>query len=237
MVEFVTEYDNAKTALKGALKLPLHNNLFVEYQKLNDIVYIKGENYKIQLKEASSGIQSIVPLFLVSQYLSDSVKAQTENSQNMSSEEINRFRRGVEEIWKNENLTEEQRRTALSVLSSRFKKTAFINIVEEPEQNLFPSSQKEMLHSLLSFNNKSKEIKLIITTHSPYLINHLTLAIKANQIAIYELNEQTGTISSLDNYNGIPSDNNLQNESPLSPIETPDAPHFKVQTQHSANTL
>lgn len=237
LVEFVTEYDNAKTALKGALKLPLHNHLFVEYQKLNDIVYIKGENYKIQLKEASSGIQSIVPLFLVSQYLSDSVKAQTENSQNMSSEEINRFRRGVEEIWKNENLTEEQRRTALSVLSSRFKKTAFINIVEEPEQNLFPSSQKEMLHSLLSFNNKSKENKLIITTHSPYLINHLTLAIKANQIAIYELNEQTGTISSLDNYNGIPSDNNLQNESPLSLIKMLDAPHFKVQTQHSANTL
>jgi predicted ATPase len=124
------------------------------------------------------------------------------------------------------------------VLSSRFKKTAFINIVEEPEQNLFPSSQKEILHSLLSFNNKSKENKLIITTHSPYLINHLTLAIKANQIAtkatneqkeqlskivpsdafvdakhiaIYELNEQTGTISSLENYNGIPSDNNHLN--------------------------
>ncbi|GAO30448.1 AAA family ATPase [Geofilum rubicundum] len=238
LVEFVTEYDNAKNELKGAMKLPLVGNLYVEYQKLNDIVYIKGDDYKIQLKEASSGIQSIVPMYLVSWFLSNSVKWQSETTQNMSSEEMNRFRKGVEEIWANDSLTEEQRRAALSVLSSRFKKTAFINIVEEPEQNLFPSSQRDMIHSLLSFNNKNLANQLIITTHSPYLINYITLAIKAgilatkasnqqkekiseivpsesainpDDIVIYELNEKTGTISKLTDYNGIPSDNNYLN--------------------------
>lgn len=238
LVEFVTEFDNAKDEMKGAMKLPLTGELYVEYQKLNDIVYIKGPNYKIQLKEASSGIQSIVPLYLVSWFLSNSVKKQSETSQNMSSEEMDRFRKGVEEIWANESFTEEQRRVALSVLSSKFKKTAFVNIVEEPEQNLFPSSQKEMIHSLLNHNNKNTANKLIITTHSPYLINYLTIAIKAgilknklneeqkNQlneiiplessikpedVAIYELNEFEGSIIKLGNYEGIPSDKNYLN--------------------------
>ena len=39
-----------------------------------------------------------------------------------------------------------------------------------------------MLESLLSFNNENENNKLIITTHSPYLINYLTLAVKADLV-------------------------------------------------------
>ena len=239
LVEFVTEFDNAKNEMKGAMKLPINDDIYVEYQKLNDIVYIKGNDYKIQLKEASSGIQSVVPLYLVSWFLSNSVKKQTETSQIMSSEELQRFRNGVREIWSNENLTEEHRRVALSVLSSKFQKTAFINIVEEPEQNLYPGSQRLLLYSLLKFNNMNTPNKLILTTHSPYLINYLSLAIKAgiiqdklhggqqklilekivpldstvnpNEIVIYELDEKSGSIKRLEDYHGIPSDKNFLN--------------------------
>ncbi len=240
LVEFVTEFDNAKNEIKSPIILPINDNVYVEYQQLNDIVYLKGNDYKIQLKEASSGFQSIVPLYLVSWFLANSVKKQSEISSNMSSEEIERFRRGVEEIWANENFTEEQRRLALSVLSSRFNKTVFINIVEEPEQNLFPASQRGMLFSLLAFNNMNNGNKLIVTTHSPYLINYLTIAIKANalkdkiktekhrkilneivplestvnagDIVIYELSEKNGSIRKLGNYQGIPSDKNFLNQ-------------------------
>lgn len=159
----------------------------------------------------------------------------------MSSEERERFRKGVTEIWDDNSLTEEQRRVALSVLSSKFNKTAFINIVEEPEQNLFPESQWQMLKSLLEFNNLNKGNKLIITTHSPYIINYLSLAIKGytlskkvnsdelkkelqniiplasivnpNDLAVYELNEEDGSIKKLDDYFGLPSDENYLNNS------------------------
>lgn len=96
----------------------------------------------------------------------------------MSSEELKRFKKGVREIWDNETFTDEQKRAALSELSSKFNKTAFMNIVEEPEQNLFPSSQWQMLQSLLQFNNMNGGNKLIITTHSPYIINYLSIAIQ-----------------------------------------------------------
>lgn len=240
LVEFVTEFDNAKNEMKGAIPLPINDEVFIEYQQLNDIVYLKSNDYKIQLKEASSGFQSIVPLYLVSRFLADSVKKQSEVSGDMSSDETERFRKGVEEIWANETFTEEQRRVALSVLSSKFNKTAFINIVEEPEQNLFPSSQREMLYSLLDFNNMSEGNKLIVTTHSPYLLNYLTIAVKANalkteiktdehrkrlneivplsstvhaeDIVIYELDEKKGSVRRLGDYEGIPSDQNYLNK-------------------------
>ncbi|MCB9287530.1 MAG: ATP-binding protein [Lewinellaceae bacterium] len=181
LVEFLTEFDNAKMEVKsGGLQLPI-NNTNIEYDKLNDIINIKGEDYKVRLTEASSGFQSVVPLYLVSWYLANSVKKQTESSREpMSSDELERFKKGVAEIWANGNLTDEQKRVALSVLSSKFNKTALINIVEEPEQNLFPSSQRQMLNSLLEFNNISSDNKLIITTHSPYIINFLSIAIQGN---------------------------------------------------------
>ncbi len=178
LIEFLTEFDKAKVEMKGLVKLPI-NNVDIEYDKLNDTLNLKGEGYKVKLTEASSGFQSLVPLYLVSGFLANSVKKQSEISKEpMSSEEMERFKKGVAEIWSNESFTEEQRRIALNVLSSKFNKTAFINIVEEPEQNLFPTSQWEMLKSLLEFNKMNDGNKLIMTTHSPYIINYLSIAIQ-----------------------------------------------------------
>lgn len=239
LLTFLSEYDKAKDSIKGTFTLPI-NHASLEYNKQNDIIFVKGEGYRVRLMESSSGFQSIVPLYLVSQYLSGSVKEQANKSTKMSSDEAKRFEKEVSNIWENANLSEEQRRIALSILSSKFNKSAFINIVEEPEQNLFPSSQWAMMQSLLAFNNSLEANKLIITTHSPYLINGLTIAVKAgilkekaasnnaaqeminaiypiessimpNDIVIYEFNEESGSISLLETYQGLPSDDNFLN--------------------------
>ncbi len=237
--EFLAEFDKAKNELKSLIRLPI-NDVDVEYDKLNDVVNIKGSDYKLRLTESSSGFQSLVPLFLVSWFHSNSVKKQSEiTKEPMSGEELERFKKGVADIWSNNNLSEEQRRIALSVLSSKFNKSAFINIVEEPEQNLFPTSQWEILKSLLEFNNLTSGNKLIMTTHSPYIINYLTLTIKAsilydivkteddrnklqeivpfdsavkpNEIIIYELDENNGVVKKLITYDDLPSDENKLN--------------------------
>ena len=67
-------------------------------------------------------------------------------------------------------------------LFKRFKKTHLINIVEEPEQNLYPDSQWKMMESLLTLNNKIAGNKLVMTSHSPYLINVLSLAIQTHAL-------------------------------------------------------
>ena len=233
--EFLTEFDNSKEIVKN-LELPI-NEVILDYDKLNDTLNLKGKDYKykIKLTEASSGFQSFVPIYMVSNYLVNTIKKDSEVKVGMSGEEINRFRKEIEQLYKDKHLSDEQKRIAISVLPQKFNKTSFINIVEEPEQNLFPTSQRDMLYSLLKINNEIADNKLIITTHSPYLVNYVSLAVEAgklkqgviaekggrlneivpinaNDLAIYQLKEEDGTIKLLDSYEGIPSDENFLND-------------------------
>lgn len=236
--DFLSEFNKAKENIKGAISLPI-NSTDLQYDKSNDVLNVKGSDYKVRLSEASSGFQSFVPLYIVSEYLAKNVKEkERQQSQTMSDEEKRIFEKELENIYMNENLTEGQRRIAISALASRFNKTSFINIVEEPEQNLFPSSQEKMLESLVEFNNYNEANKLIITTHSPYLIGHIGLLVKAGnlyddvifpkqeiekivpekasikkqKVAIYQFYEKDGTIKRLPDYNGIPDDDDLLND-------------------------
>ena len=178
LVTFLDEYENAKEDLKESIELPI-NEVRFEYQKLNRVSNIVGKGYKIRLSEASSGFQSFVPLFLVSRYLANSIDKENDASRKeLSVEEEKRIKHEIEKIYKNEKLSEEVRSAALEVLSARFKSSCFVNIVEEPEQNLYPSSQRKILNKLLEFANKREANELLITTHSPYIINYITLSIK-----------------------------------------------------------
>jgi hypothetical protein len=234
--EFLTEFDNSKEIVKN-LSLPI-NKAMLDYDKLNDTLNLKGEDYKIKLTEASSGFQSFAPIYMVSNYLVNTIKKDSGIKVSMSGEEISRFRKEIEQLYKDKHLSDEQKRIAISVLPQKFNKTSFVNIVEEPEQNLFPTSQRDMLYSLLKINNEIADNKLIITTHSPYLVNYVSVAVEAGKLkqgvtaekeeqlnkivpissaisaddlVIYQLNEREGSIELLDSYEGIPSDENFLN--------------------------
>lgn len=238
---FIGEFAVARDAMKGDVQLPI-NDSYLEYDRLNDTMKLRGKNYKIPLSDAASGFQSCAPLYLVSRHLSSSVNRRDNTSDSeMSSAEKLRFQKEVEELYNNDELSDEQRTAAISALSRRFKNSVFVNIVEEPEQNLFPTSQSKLLYSLLGFNNEQLGNKLIFTTHSPYLVNALSLAIKgaelqqkatnrqdflkkldevvplsavttASDVAVYQLDEAQGTVAPLPMLCGIPSDANYLNE-------------------------
>jgi ABC-type lipoprotein export system ATPase subunit len=189
--EFLTEFENAKRALKNTIRLPI-NDTDLEYDRLNDTINLKSDTFKIKLTESASGFQSLVPLYLVMEYLSSRRDLRDgsmtrdgsakRNGDSMSLEEVERFKKGIQDILNNENLTDEQRRAAISVLSSKFNKTAFVHIIEEPEQNLFPSSQWKLLQKILESNNVRPENNVLMTTHSPYIISYLSIAIQAGAL-------------------------------------------------------
>lgn len=236
--EFRDEYKNAQKNIRGQYKLPIAD-ASLEYDRQNDILHLKGKDYKLRVSEASSGYQSFIPLYIVSNNLSQSILEKSEQSP-MSEDERDRFRKLVSDIVNNKTFTEDQRRSAISALSVKFNKSSFINIVEEPEQNLFPTSQWNVLVSLLQMNNKCENNQLIMTSHSPYIINYLALFVKAHsikqianaeqalrlgeivpsgsyihpaQLHVYEFNDTTGEYMLLDNYKGMPSDENYLNDS------------------------
>jgi hypothetical protein len=120
---------------------------------------------------------------LVSRNIALSINQNKESSQSkLSGEEQKILQEKVQKIISDDSLAEELKEAALKLLSSQYRNECFLNIVEEIEQNLFPTSQKEVLYKLLEFANLRKDDKLILTTHSPYIINYLTLAIKGHQV-------------------------------------------------------
>jgi len=100
----------------------------------------------------------------------------------MSLEQTQQLKQEIDKILNNPNLTEEVRSAALERLSMSYRNTCFVNIVEEIEQNLFPTSQRSLLNELLRFNNLTSCNQLLLTTHSPYILNYLTIAIKGGQL-------------------------------------------------------
>ncbi len=73
----------------------------------------------------------------------------------------------------------------LMVIDYSLKAGCFAHfIVEEPEQNLFPTNQMELLRFMIEKINSQNPIEnLTITTHSPYLLSVLNISILAAIVA------------------------------------------------------
>ena len=191
---FSDEFVNAKKFFQSGYNLPFEGLRF-EYDSLNDTGWIHGANYKVRLINASSGIQSSLPMCIVSEYLSSKISDKEEVK--LSKEEKDKLEKRVAEIMLNEEYSDSIKDMMIRQLSYANRYNQFINIVEEPELNLFPRSQMEVLFSLISNNASAEENMLVFTTHSPYslaIINTMIMGAKAYANAT---EEQRGQIESI----------------------------------------
>jgi predicted ATPase len=132
IIDFGAKFEQARNSIK---KFSIDFlDVAYEYDDSTDYIKLAG-NVKIKLSQASSGLQSVIPLILVVQYNTEPDK-------------------GKEDIF----------------------------VIEEPELNLYPSSQKDLIEYIISRINQSND-KIIITTHSPYLLTSIDNLIQANNVA------------------------------------------------------
>ena len=191
---FSDEFVNAKKFFQNGYNLPFEGLRF-EYDSLNDAGWIHGVDYKVRLINASSGIQSSLPMCIVSEYLSSKISDKEEVK--LSKEEKDKLEKRVAEIMQNEDLSDSIKDMMIRQLSYANRYNQLINIVEEPELNLFPRSQMEVLKSLVLNNASSDENMLVFTTHSPYslaIINTMIMGAKAYANANEELRNQIESI-------------------------------------------
>lgn len=191
---FSDEFVNAKKFFQSGYNLPFEGLRF-EYDSLNDTGWIHGANYKVRLINASSGIQSSLPMCIVSEYLSSKISDKEEVK--LSKEEKDKLEKRVAEIMQNEEYSDSIKDMMIRQLSYANRYDRLINIVEEPELNLFPRSQMEVLKSLVLNNASSDENMLVFTTHSPYslaIINTMIMGAKAYANANEELRNQIESI-------------------------------------------
>lgn len=249
-------YRNARKKLAQApYSLPI-SNIKIKYDSINNITSVFSDNSQVvDISNSSSGIQSITPLSLISDYLAKTVTQDVfSNIQKLSVAERDKIKKDIQQFNDKEladillkelnmyflagskqGISEKNVYLMKKILQYYFNQ-CFINIVEEPEQNLFPESQNKVLYHLLECFNRNPNNQLMITTHSPYIISYLTLCAKAYElkakgislekistvvpiesivsgktITIYETNED-GRIELLKPYESLPSDENLLNK-------------------------
>lgn len=126
LLEFASLYEKAKKKYPN-YNIPLFGMTF-QTNETSETLHLQNSNTIIPFKDASSGMQSVIPLLMVIDY------ATSEG------------------------------------LYDRY-------IIEEPELNLFPQTQVDLLHFLVS-----RCRQLTVTTHSPYLLSGLNTLIEANNV-------------------------------------------------------
>ncbi len=173
------------------------------------------KNFKIDISYASSGILSALPLTLTTAYYSgflsvrpmtvsldqtmkkrdeaitqlskiQSVLDNLEKLDKTSSDAKLKHQRVIlQSLGKELSNLEKAVGTPSSILSKDIN-SRLINIVEEPEQNLFPEAQADVLYYLIQCMNSGSVLggrnSLVISTHSPYVIEALNNSIYAKRL-------------------------------------------------------
>lgn len=152
----------------------------------------------VELRYASSGIQTSAPLVAIVHYLAKEFSFK------------DAFQRSVlNYLYKQDRLE----KFTPQISQSDLEKYVHIHI-EEAELSLDPEAQRALISTLVDEafhkNNEDRKLGLMIATHSPYIINHLNVLLRAgyfekarktypfldaDKIAVYRVHE--GSLTSL----------------------------------------
>lgn len=223
---FMYDWFTARSKYKaGAVAEILHKN--IDYTHIDGKDFITDNKVKILLSNASSGLQSIIPLYLVISYLlsglykekqtvSYKLKAKTEDTLQRLSElksklntkelldwnkEIENMNKKIVSLSKTTNTIAEQSADINEFIKllaeSNIKIPKSTNVssfienlnkrlvevenqflykysqlyIEEPEQNLFPDTQRHLVYRLMKDSfAQSQGHSIVLTTHSPYIL-------------------------------------------------------------------
>ena len=159
------------TSMIDKMPLPFLNVLFSVEKTSQGRKYfvssLKGQQpFKIEYKDSSSGIQNTVPLSLILKYYSEHFDLKKAFNETM-----------LKYLMDTGKLTDFKPVSDLKDLPKRVHLH-----LEEPELGLFPDAQGDLMNSVARtcFSDDNNPISLTMATHSPYILNHLNLLIKAH---------------------------------------------------------
>ena len=189
IMSFVYDWYNAKWKFSNNNSLPILNlgiNFYNDEEKDKDVLVLEKNQNEILLREGSSGLQSITPLVLIIEYLTENFYEENKPESVDELDSIKSFvsrnlldilttKRQKEIVQKAKNKeqislskSEISKLAELMVSRINYSKTNFI--IEEPEQNLFPETQRDLIYFIFNKLNSKRDHSLLLTTHSPYIL-------------------------------------------------------------------
>lgn len=164
LFNFIYEWDEAKTPYTSEHPFKLSATGGFSYvNKSGTDVLLREDGAETPAFYASSGMQSVMPMDVMANYITERVG----QNASLSMRERN-------EISKADNGHSYRR---LGYQSAQL-------FIEEPEQNLYPESQKLVVMSLVrslkkALNNGSEQSLVVVTTHSPYVLSVVNVLLAA----------------------------------------------------------
>ena len=212
------------TACEKCSDLPILNlGVNYHYVEAKEEDHIRGgegdSKYDVLLSNASSGLQSLTPLLVMIEYLTKWVYEEKTPSYEHAQRE-----KAFLTLYKElpSDLLTELSQQLYETHNSQF-------IIEEPEMNLFPETQRDLVYHLLNKCLEREGNRLTITTHSPYILYALnncmmaglvydkmdeesksrlkcgTSKISSSDVSIYEIQE--GVVKRIQKEDGLIQDN------------------------------
>lgn len=197
LFNYIFEYGDEENAhfftKENPLVMPFDNETRYYYDdaKRRSVVEVGHKAVPVQPMFTSSGIQSALPMLLM--ILGTLRKAGTKKS--VSSEEItNKIVRwlldGSNGSTSDIHVNDQTLQLATNFITYRRSRV----FIEEPEENLFPESQFEMVLAIVKALKKTiertnEDSYVMMTTHSPYILSTVNLLLKS--VVAYGV--QTGT--------------------------------------------
>ena len=177
---FIQEWYEAKDTYGSDNKLNLSLTDYFKYYSDKGLDYVVLPNGKpITSFYASSGVQSIMPIDVMTDYIMGVVGKVVKFSM---TDLMNRLMESLDTDVRNEivhgahEVTEEE----LAPIREKMKYQSAQLFIEEPEQNLYPDAQRKLVQNLIRHLKAVKSIgkhhsMVVLTTHSPYVLSTLNV--------------------------------------------------------------
>lgn len=180
LFNLIYEWDEARSHYTRENPYPLSVTGGFRYYNINGEDTFLMENGKsFPAFYASSGLQSVMPLEVMSRYFLSLVGTRSEFSKHDFSAYIMEV---LTAEGKTVNYIDEK---SLEALRRRLNYQSAQLFIEEPEQNLYPESQRLLLLSLVKALGKAQKSgpqtsSIVLTTHSPYILSVINVLLRAS---------------------------------------------------------
>lgn len=190
---FFADWAYAHKLCGDEAELPVLNldvRFFYDKQTDHDYVLLDDDK-KMELSDASSGLQSVIPMWVYLDYLFSkqyrpnemlSSKTETENEEIAQHIYESKYKKAIKQVGENGEMyigkvgltkrmfASKQDFEEFKQLVYAYTQTSHSDIyLEEPEQNLFPLTQVELVNELLAKTALHHD-SLFVATHSPYIL-------------------------------------------------------------------
>lgn len=174
---FMSAWEEARNCFQEDKEIEILNlgvNYFYNRSQKSDWVKINEDN-ALKFTYTSSGLQSLIPLYVVLQHITKELFTKKQDEDSVGNQTL------LEGLKKHiyKEISKEIAETTYALYANIQSTNIYM---EEPEENLFATTQRDLIYSLIQTVTSDREHNLFITTHSPYILYALNNCMMADKV-------------------------------------------------------